>query len=315
MKLFSSAILATAVFADPQSRFRRDYLRNPANNCSKSNKYNDFWYSKDSGNFKKCVFSSFMEQVGREQMSHALKLITDDSKTIDRLIHNQEFGFNGLIEDWKRLSGFNTVEAGHDFHQEHLECGFVAIEKKFDHQWEEYQRREGYFNGCDNMCPWFENIGSYGQGNVKENAKFVARSILDNFTSIVDDQFTKLATDNKVAGPNGIDVYRIRMCRYNPEKKFNYTWDHIKRIWIQTPHSGWENAFNDECTMADRCGQIVRNFYEKVAGFEKLLGEDSIPSLAVYHQGFRDGYETMTNKNHPLYDPRHKLGKQRVSNH
>merc|ERR1712226_350123 len=142
-----------AVFADPQSRFRRDYLRNPANNCSKSNKYNDFWYSKDSGNFKKCVFSSFMEQVGREQMSHALKLITDDSKTIDRLIHNQEFGFNGLIEDWKRLSGFNTVEAGHDFHQEHLECGFVAIEKKFDHQWEEYQRREGYFNGCDNMCP------------------------------------------------------------------------------------------------------------------------------------------------------------------
>ena len=310
MKIFSSAILATAVFADPPSRVRRDYPSNPAPNCSESNKYQNFWYSKDSGNFNKCVFSAFMEQVGREQMDRALKLITDNPRDF---VHDQNIGFNGIIEDWKKLTGIGTVEAGHDFTQGHLKCGFVAVEKKFHHDWEKDQYREGFFDGCDKMCPSFENIGSYGQGNAKENAEFVAKSILENIISIVAEQFTKQFTDSAaVDGPNGTKLYRISMCRYDPEMKFIDTWDINKRDYVRTKHSGWVNGYDNECSMADRCGQIVRNLYAKVAGFEEVLGKDSIPSLADYEQGFRNDYERMTNKKYKYYDPRQLLGRQRV---
>ena len=247
MKLFSAAVLATAVSAGIKNRRASDPPQH-GKSCSgsrgKNQKGNNIWPEWQYGNysnknFDKCIFSNLLNsgRTARELMQRAFWFL--DLKDFNAFL-------NPLITDWKVLTGQETVPANN---QDKIICDRwqpVAANDKRD-------KTEGYINQCGLMCAGLDT-----RINDAESAKTAIKEFLNGYISVLNDQFAV-----KYQDASG--------CFFDETEKG-------KHALLGHDRDGWVNLGNDPCRTEDKCKQLVINTYGNIAKFEPLLGE-KFPNL------------------------------------
>lgn len=247
MKLFSAAVLASAVSAGTRNRRANYGGHQQGQSCESARGYwqkpNKIWpewqYETHSNpSFDKCIFSNILDsgRVGREQMKLAIYFL---DQTQDYNVF-----FQPLLDTWKVLTGKDPVP---DWGNEKIDCDFAPVDIR--------ERTEGYINQCEVMCPGLDT-----RIVDAESAKMAIFQFLDGYRSVINDQF-------------GVKFEDSSDCMYDETDIGLHPLTGIM-------HDGWLNKWNDPCRHQDRCGQLVRNAYRNIAKFEEILGDDvQIPNL------------------------------------
>ena len=284
MKLFSAALLATAVSAGIKNRRAGSDPPQHGQSCSsargKYQKGNNIWpewqYGNNSNeNFDKCIFSNLLTsgRVGRELMQRAIWFL-DPKQNYNELL-------DPLITDWKVLTGQLPVPTNN---QGKLMCDRWKPVANLDHT-------EGYINQCGLMCPGLDT-----RINDAESAKTAIKEFLNGYMLVLNDQFAERYQD-------------ASSCFYDETTKG-------KHVLLGHDRDGWVNQWNEVCRTEDRCKQLVINTYGTIAKFESILGEE-IPNLnrqfvvdletlhgkdedGFYNDGFRSGIYGIDRPDGPL---------------
>ena len=272
MKLFSAAVLATAVSAGIKNRRASDGPQ-PGLSCASAKgpnqKWNGIWQetSYNGKNFNKCIFSTLLGEgrTGRGQMERAFWFL-------DQKPNYNEY-LDPLITDWKVLTGQHSVQHNHEGI---IDCGFAPVAPA-DRQ---HITSEGYINQCGLMCS-----GLDVRIKDADSAKLAIKEFLNGYMTILNDQFGERFKD-------------ASSCFYDETTKG-------KHVLLGHDRDGWVNQWNEVCRTEDRCKQLVINTHGTIAKFESILGEE-IPNLnrqfvidletlhgkdedGFYNDGFRSG--------------------------
>ena len=245
MKLFSAAVLATAVSAGTKNRRASDPPQYGLSCKSAKGPHqsgNGIWQesSYNGKNFNKCIFSTLLNEgrTGRGQMQRAFWFL-DQTQNYNKYL-------DPLITDWKVLTGQHAVQNNDEGK---IDCGFAPVAAA-DRQW---IKSEGYINQCGLMCS-----GLDVRINDADSAKLAIKEFLNGYMTILNDQFGERFKD-------------ASSCFYDETSKG-------KHVLLGHDRDGWVNQWNDVCKPQDRCKQLVINTYGTIAKFESILGEE-IPNL------------------------------------
>ena len=246
MKLFSAAVLATAVSAGTTDQ--RHHRHTSVKTCTQFKRHTDgVFFGKKVDT---CILSKVMSygNLGRDQIRKAAAFI--DHPTFDA-----EKTWTDIIENWKMLTGTRSVKGNNG---EPIDCGFKN--NVMVHPSRNSENWEGYINQCDLLCA---GLGP----NVRdvESAKNAIKTILNGLITIVNDQFAERYPDAFSCLYNELDVW------VDPKKLFETT-------------DGWVNGWGNKCRHEDRCGQLITNTYGNIAKFELILGE-KFPNLSNGRNG------------------------------
>ena len=245
MKLYSAAVLATAVSAGTKNR-RASGAPQPGLSCAsakgKNQKGNGIWKetSYNGKNFNKCIFSTLLNEgrTSRDQMKRAFWFL-DQTQDYNEYL-------NPLITDWKVLTGQHAVQHNDDGI---IDCGFAPVAPA-DREWID---SEGYIDQCGLMCS-----GLDVRVNDADSAKLAIKEFLNGYMTILNDQFGERFKDASDCFYDETQVGRHALL------------GHMR--------DGWVNGWVDVCRPQDRCNQLVINTYGTIAKFESILGEQ-IPNL------------------------------------
>jgi len=271
MKLFSAAVLATAVSA----KVSHHDARTCVSYKSTDGDPNPVFYGKYGKKVDTCILSRLMENgnLGRDHMRKAMDYIAMDKNNAEKLKQKYAEGaWQRIIEDWKVLIGQESVP---DTDTEIINCGFKENVKVRD------GAGEGYMKQCGVMCAGMKNY------NDAEGAKNAIKTILNAFLTIINDQFG-------VRYPKG-------NCMFDETKELRGE----KNILL---HDGYVNGYNDDCTIEDKCHQLIININKDIAEFEDLLGgKGSIPNLDRHFE-LQIEQLTKLDENNEFYDDLHRTG-------
>ena len=257
MKLFSAAVLATAVFAGTKNR-RAPGAPQEAQSCSSARGIyqvgNRIWpkwqYGNNSNqNYEKCIFSNILGsgRTGRALIQRAVWFL-------DPTLNHDEL-FNPLFVNWRVLTGQDPVKEWDDERQwdderkGKIDCGFAPVGLR---DYPNEPDTEGYINQCGLMCPGLDT-----RIDDVESAKNAIKKFLDGYRAVINDQFgTKWDGNTCMFDETSFYTNEVTLVKYR----------------------GWVNGWYDPCRKQDMCAQLVTNAYGDIAKFEKILGE-KIPNL------------------------------------
>lgn len=307
MKLFSTAILATAVarrsdhyltdaglvneqgavFSVQSSQQSENHVHQPCDTCRSDNIHDRvdnlmFWKRK----IHVCNFTELMRHSGRCQIRRAFDFIPekkDPTHSHHYLIHT---AFEDIIKRWNHLAGQGY---------ERLDCGYNAkgptkkLSKQFratgkipdpircnaplykngkpnDQRQNECAAGSGFIDRCDWWCPLSEDISTFGQETMEDNAKWVIKQTLEIILSMTNELFSR----NQVIEST------------NEDKRW------ILPECLRKDYGKLLNRNNNDCTLADKCGQHIRYMYREISKFEELLGD--FQRLSSYQEDWRNDW-------------------------